>query len=119
MMINCCGLGDLIPRRVPWSPELQARMSLLAERVGDNWRAISLLSATIALFAFTLTPDTPDGHLTDSPPTPRRDASPYADREGGAGKDVNANAQGRQCRTIQVAPRRCEGERPHRLLRPW
>jgi hypothetical protein len=66
-MINCCGLGDLIPRRVPWSPELQARMSLLAERVGDNWRAISLLSATMALSACTITTQAPIPPTATSP----------------------------------------------------
>jgi hypothetical protein len=67
MMINCCGLGDLIPRRVPWSPELQARMSLLTERVGDNWRAISLLSATVALSACTITTQAPIPPTATSP----------------------------------------------------
>src|ERR1700738_3917176 len=106
MMINCCGLGDLIPRRVPWSPELQARMSLLAERVGDNWRAISLLSATMALSACTITTQAPIPPTATSPTLtpPLDEMRPLTPTEGGAGKDANANAQGLQCRAIQVAP---------------
>ena len=52
---------------VPRSPELQARMSLLAERVGDNWRAVSLLSAAMALSACTVITHSPIPPTATSP----------------------------------------------------
>jgi hypothetical protein len=42
-------------------------MNLLAERVGDNWRAISLLSAAMALSACTVTTQAPIPPTATSP----------------------------------------------------
>src|ERR1700730_13092997 len=42
-------------------------MNLLAERVGDIWRAISLLSATMALSACTITTQAPIPPTATSP----------------------------------------------------
>jgi hypothetical protein len=42
-------------------------MNLLAERVGDNWRAISLLSATMALSACTVITQAPIPPTATSP----------------------------------------------------
>jgi hypothetical protein len=42
-------------------------MNLLAERVGDNWRAISLLSASMALSDCTVTTQVPIPPTATSP----------------------------------------------------
>ena len=86
-------------------------MNLLAERVGDNWRAISLLSAAMALSACTVTTQAPIPPTATSPTVtpPLDEMRPLTATEKAAlAKTLSQNAQGPQCPTIQVAPRRRE-----------
>ena len=59
-------------------------MNLLAERVGDNWRAISLLSATMALSACTVTTQAPIPPTATTVTTPLDEMRPLAPTEKAA-----------------------------------
>jgi hypothetical protein len=84
-------------------------MNLFVELVGDDWRGIGLLLAAMALSACSITTQVPMSPAATSPTvtSPSDEMRPLT--QIGVGEGAVANAQGLQCRAVQVALRR----------RPW